>query len=208
MTVTYRSVKGSDLTPAEADANTLQFDTKTKDGWKDLICGIETRSGPQAPTLKSAIGGIYLFAFAPDAMNEVFATAHVGHDYKVDTMVYPHIHWTTNTTSTGTVRWGYEYTWARRHDSTGQTHFPTTDTLYVEQYVDGTPFGQYVAELGVGNAIPGTGIEPDVIVLLRVFRDATHVNDTFPDDAFGFTVDLHYQADRAATINKDPNFYA
>ena len=45
-------------------------------------------------------------------------------------------------------------------------------------------------------------------LLLFVFRDATHANDTSPAAAFAFTCDVHYQSDRIATLNRSPNFYA
>ena len=207
MALLTRSAKGSALTYGEVDGNFTQINTKIADGWKDLVCGMDTRSGSTAPTLTLFRDGIYLWGFDPGNMNEAFANAHIGHDYKVGTMLYPHIHWTTNTTNTGTVRWGYEYTWARRHDSTGQTHFPASTTIYVEQPLDGDAYGHYVAEMAEGTGIPAATIEVDTIILFRIFRDASHVNDTFPDDVFGFTFDLHYECDRESTPLRAPPFY-
>ena len=50
-------------------------------------------------------------------------------------------------------------------------------------------------------------LEPDSILLMRVFRDGGHVNDTFPDAVFGFNVALYYQGDRQFTPFKAPDFY-
>jgi len=43
--------------------------------------------------------------------------------------------------------------------------------------------------------------------MVRLFRDANHVNDTFTGVSHGLTVDVHYQADRLHTLNRAPNFY-
>ena len=207
MTITLRNTKGSELSYNELDANFSQLDLKTEDGWRDLVCGLDTRQGPTSPTLSQFREGIYLYAFDPGNMNEAFATAHIGHDFKRGTMLYPHMHWTVNTASTGVVRWGYEYTYARRGDSTGNVAFPATQTLYVDQVADGTNYKHYVAESAEDQGIPHDSIEPDVVVMVRIFRDASHVNDTFPDPVFGFTFDLHYECDRFSTINRTPPFY-
>jgi hypothetical protein len=191
------------------DNNLSQFALKTDDGWRDLICGLDVKqTGGNIPVLTSFRNGLFLYAFADGFVTEAFATAHLQHDYKLGTMIYPHFHWSTNSGALGTVRWGFEYTWARRADSTGQLAFPATTTIYVEQAADGTPYKHYVAESPDGAGIPADTIQPDTVILFRVFRDGAHVNDTFNDIAFGFTFDLHYQADRYATPSRFPPFYA
>jgi hypothetical protein len=100
-----------------------------------------------------------------------------------------------------------EYTWARRSDDTGITEFGPTNTIYVEQAAQNVAYRHYVAQPTVGNGIDGTGMNIDTVILIRVFRDAEHVNDTYPDSVYGITFDLHYQCERYATPNKDPNFF-
>jgi len=141
-------------------------------------------------------------------MNECFANFHMGHDYIPGSMVYPHVHWSPNTTASGVVRWGIEYTWARRHDSTGQTHFPATNTLYIDVDIEagGHQYGHMVNESPDGFGIPGDTIEVDSIIMCRFFRDATHVNDTFPDSAFLLSVDIHYQSLVKTTPSRFPPF--
>lgn len=207
MTITYRDLKGTELEAAEVDANFRDLDTRTEAGWRDMVCGLETRSGPSQPPLTNFRNGIYLFAFSPTDMMEGFCTAHIDHDWKLGQMLYPHIHWTTSSTAVGVVRWGFEYTWARRFDDTGNTVFSGTNTIYVEQNADGTAYKHYVAQPVEGAGISGTGLNVDTVILIRIFRDADHVNDTYPDIAYGITFDLHYEAVRLATPNRDPNFF-
>lgn len=208
MSIVYRNVKGSPLTHSEVDGNFSDLDVRTAAGWRDMVCGMETRSGPSQPPLTNFRNGIYLFAFSPTDIMEGFATAHIDHDYKLGTMLYPHVHWSTTSTATGKVRWGFEYTFAQRHDDTGVKTFGPSQTVYVEQQADGEAYKHYVAESPEGQGIPGTGINVDTVILFRVFRDATHANDTFPDQAFAFTFDLHYECVRYATPHRSPNFFS
>lgn len=203
MTITYRAQKGTLLTPAEVDENFNDLDGRTGAGWRDLVMGFDSRTGPNAATLTNFRGGIYLYAFDASMPQEVFATAHIDHDYEYGSALYPHIHFTVDTANTGTVRWGFEYTVAQRHDG-AVSHFtfgPTT-TVYAEHVINGTAYTHYVAEVGDADAIPGANIDIDTVILFRIFRDANHVNDTFVDPVFGFTADLHYRANRNATPNK------
>jgi hypothetical protein len=157
--------------------------------------------------LQNFRNGIYLYAFSPDILQEAFATAHIDHDYKLGSALYPHFHFTTDTTNLGTVRWGFEYTWAQRHDGAiaNYTFGPTT-TVYAEHVISGVAYTHYVSEVSDSDAIPGTNIDVDTVILFRIFRDATHANDTYPDPVYGFTFDLHYQANRHTTPNKAAPF--
>jgi hypothetical protein len=195
---------GGPLSPAEADGNAGEFDRRTALGWRDNIIEITLRNGPSDAQFALFRDGIYLPSFVQSSVQNGYGNWHIDHDYALGTALYPHIHWSVNSALIGTVRWGFEYTIAKGHQ---QMAFGQTTTIYVEQTTTGTPHMHYIAEVSEANAIPGLGIEPDTMILCRVFRDATHPNDTFDDQAFGVALDLHYQADRAATPNKVPNFY-
>lgn len=205
MTITTRQGKGAALTHNELDGNFTDLDTRTKIGWRDNIVPIYADlSLANAPTLDPFLNNIKAYAFAANEVTEAYAVWHIDHDYLLGSALYPHVHWAITTTNTGTVRWGVEYTIAKGH---GQGAFTTATTVYIEQASDGTARKHYVAEVTEGNTIPGTNIEPDTIIMARLFRDGTHVNDTLEVPVFGLCLDLHYQCDKAATPNKVPNFY-
>lgn len=207
MALTRRLVKNAPLTYGEHDANVDHFDAKTKDGWADIVAELYTRTSPNAANVNNFRDNIYLYEFNANEMREAFSNFHMPHSWKQGTMVYPHMHYTVNTNNTGIVRWGFEYTLARRHDSTGQTSFPVTTTIYVEQTIpSNSAYKHFVCEAPQNGGIAGTNLEVDAMILMRVFRDAT--NDTFPDSVLGITVDLHIEVDRAATPNRAPDFYA
>lgn len=209
MTITRRLVKGSRLTNAEGDANLDHFDLKTKDGWFDIVSEFYTRGGPAAPGVSQFLGGIYLLEFSDTDTLEAFANFHIPHAYKPGSMIYPHVHFSVQSNNAGTVRWGFEYTFARSAASTGQTAFPTTSTIYIDYVVPAnSAYKHFIAEAGEGAGIPGTHIEVDGMILSRVFREPAHANDTFVGSVWAITADLHTEVDRASTPNRAPNFYA
>lgn len=172
-------------------------------GWKDLTSELVSRGGSSAPALALFRGNIYAYQFAANSVDQLYSTFHIPHDYAPGTALYIHIHWADASASpTGVVRWGFEYAFAKGH---GQEAFPVTRTVYVEQSATGS-YKHMVAEISTG--ILGTAAEVDGLLLVRIFRDATHANDTCPAAVFAFTCDVHYQSDRVATLNRSPNFYA
>lgn len=176
-------------------------------GWRDNIVEIKVdSSSPNAPTLGAVRGGILAWQFFPNELTEAHSAFHIDHDYAMGTKLYLHVHWVCTTANIGTVRWGFEYTVAKGHQQQG---FPATTTVYLEQTTTGTPYMHYVGEVSEANAIDGLalGIEPDTVILCRLFRDGAHINDTLEEPVFGLYLDLHYQADRATTPNKVPNFF-
>jgi len=205
--ITTRAGKGSELSYSELDGNFTDLVGRVE-GWNDLVQDVVVRAGTaNAPAVNPYRDGLYAYAFDPDSVNECFTNFHFGHDYIPGSMVYPHVHWSPNTTSTGVVRWGVEYTWARRHDSTGQTAFPASQTLYIETSIDNNHQYQHmVNESADGLGIPGSTMEVDSIIMCRFFRDGSHVNDTFPDPVFLLSVDIHYQSLVKTTPSRFPPF--
>jgi hypothetical protein len=187
------------------DGNFVDLDDRTKSGWRDNVVAIDVKAGdPNAAQLNVYKGGINLYSFADGQMTQGFVVFHIDHDYKSGTALYPHVHWSPSTATLGTVRWGFEWIYAKGHQ---QMAFGDPVTVYTEQVSLGIPYMHYISETSDANAIPGTGIETDGLVLLRIFRDSAHANDTFAGDVFGLCVDLHYQVDHYATVNKSPPFF-
>jgi hypothetical protein len=122
--------------------------------------------------------------------------------------MYPHVHISTNTTTSGTVRFGIEYTVAKGHQQATGSIFGPTTTVFVTATINGATdqYKHFVLEVGDANAIPSTNLEPDSMILMRVFRDNT-VAGNLAQPVFVFQADLHYRTARFATPNKAPNFY-
>ena len=180
-------------------------------GWKDLITQVVSHGGTTGPAWVKFRDGIYLYAFPCNSPREVLATFHIGHDYKMGTNIFPHFHFTVNDRHhTGVVRIGFEYTLAKGHAQSEGSTFDSTRIVFTHTLVDTSKddrFKHFVTEVSVEDSIPFMNIEPDTIILMRIFRDANSSQDTFPADIFGITADLHYEAGQHATPQKSPDFF-
>jgi hypothetical protein len=171
-------------------------------GWRDIIADITVRgAGSNSPSWGTFRDGINAYQFSATVMNECWLTFHINHDYAPGTPVYLHVHWSSPGTSTGNVVWGFEYSIAKGHQ---QMAFPTSTTVTVTQASPGQYYHN-VAEISTG--IGSGQLEPDSLILVRVYRDASNGADTNTDAVSVFCSDIHYQASRFATKNKAPNFY-
>lgn len=179
----------------------IAIDTTGNYGWRDITSDINVKgSGTNSPTWGVVRNGINAFLFDSSTMNECWFNFHINHDYALGTPIYLHAHWVNPSTSTGVVRFGFEYTIAKGHQ---QEVFPASTTIYVEQACTGQYY-HHVAEISTG--ITSASLEPDAIVMVRLFRDASHVNDTNTNAIAIIASDIHYQANRFATKNKAPAF--
>jgi hypothetical protein len=100
------------------------------------------------------------------------------------------------------VRWAFEYSWARGFN---QAPFAAALTATVVQACPATRYQHMIAETG---ALHLPGLEVDSLIMVRMYRDPTHGDDTCTDPVFVHTADVHYQSTNVATKNKAPNFYA
>jgi hypothetical protein len=174
-------------------------------GWADLV-GVDRIRTPSAndPTDAALVGGIRGHQFSNTTMNEKWFDYHVPHDWVPGTAMYPHVHTVCNGTQTGVARWGFEYIVCK---CGGVYSSPVT--VYVETTFDGTALKEYISEVSDANAIAASLLEVDGLIKMRVFRDATHANDTMTGNVFLSTADCHYQSTgRVGTLHRTPNFYA
>ena len=178
------------------------------DMWNDATVDVGSAhvAGANTPTWSAFRSGLYGYAFSASALNECFIALQIGHDYARGTSLYPLIQWSANSASANTVRWGVEYSAAKGHN---QGALPASTTIYIEQAHAGTAYQLMTAEASSGDAIDGEtlGLEPDSLVLMRVFRDGAHANDTLAATAFAFRAGLHYQSSMLGTAQKAPDFY-
>jgi len=187
------------------DGQKFDFTGGAVNGWDDITADLTSGKLPaaNAPTWGTFRDGIGAYSFSASATNSIFITFHIKHDYAEGTLVYPHVHWAPNTTSTGVVRWGMEYTVAKGHQ---QEAFPASTTVYVNQTIStNSQYLHCIAEVTEASAFDA--FETDTLILMRIFRDGGDAADTFPDAVFAFTADLHYQADKIVTPNRAPPFY-
>lgn len=200
MAIVYRSTLGRPLTYAEMDGNFADLAGRTDTAW--AMDGIETsvREGVGNPAeLLPFIGDISAYAYSPTSMMESFANWDVPFNWAPGTDLYLAFHWSPgNSTATGNVRWGIDYTWA----SVGDT-FGSQVTEYYSAAADGTAYKHYQT---VSTPFPGEDADYNTRFLLRVFRDGANAADTFPGDAFLIGVDFYYQVNKFGTPSFTPPY--
>lgn len=186
------------LTQTERDAIAAG---KVDEGWRDLrasLVAAATGVGTPALTAFGPSANIKQLSFAVG--DSVYVACHVDHDVKPGSTMYMHVHWATNGTSTNTVKWELNYTVAKGHN---QESFPAETTISLEEAAQGTPWRHMVTEDAVGFVAP----EVDSVILMELKR-VTNGGTENTDTVFGIFVDIHYESDRNATLNRVPDFYA
>ena len=173
-------------------------------GWEDNIVQFSSARGrgTNEPVWSDMGNGHYNFLFTLN--DELFATYHVKHDYKLGTNGHPHVHFLVTETMTAgqQITWRFGYTIAKGHQQ-GES------LTGAETIIDMT----YTA---TGLEIPGEHIilecsdeqsfdqrEPDTLISGRFEL----ISENVTGDIFGILGDLHYQTDRHGTLNKAPDFY-
>jgi hypothetical protein len=202
------TAKGAPLSPPEADNNLTLIETRTGDGWADIVSDLFSRDAANCAE-GDEYDGVGVWRYDPDVWRRMFVNFHMPHVWKPGTMIYPHLHFTVTSSAGGLVRLGFRYKWARRHDSTGQLTFTAAQTIDLNFTIPpNSEDTHFVAEVPEGLGIPGTGLEVDAMILMTIIRDGAHIDDTFPAGIFAITGDLHIEVDRHATPQRAPDFYA
>lgn len=187
-------------------------------GYRDLLGEIKILSpGASDPTLATFRDSIKSFSFSNVAMNEVYFHYHIPHDYVPSSDIFIHFHWAQNVVDSGgaagapgVVKWQAEVTYAKGHN---QAAFPASFTTSVTQTASGTQYQHMLIEIQLSASAPSATqidsdiLEPDGLLIARIFRDPTDVADTLNQVPFLHHVDIHYQSTNIATKAKAPDFY-
>lgn len=174
-----------------------------------LVPGLNLRPGATPPTFKAFRNGIYAYAFAGaggGVPEEAHFAIHLLHDLLAGSTPTLHCHWghivadPPYVPGTQAVRWQVELSLARGY---GAGTYPTTETVATVQ----TAGGQYVHHLTDDDEMPLPAgllavMEPDAILLGRVFRDHADAADTFANDAYLLHMDMHYQIGQNGTVER------
>lgn len=174
--------------------------------WEDYT---ETLANAQprgtAPTLAAFGATSITQQYAFNRGDGIQVAFHVRHDIKPGSLMYPHVHWSTDGVGSGDVEWVIEYEYAKGHN---QEAFAAQTSITLVQTASGTAWQHMITEASDAQAF--TAPEVDSLILMKVSRGST--SDTYPNTGtggvFGLYVDIHYQRDRFGTPNKAPDFYA
>lgn len=172
-----------------------------------LFPGLSVAKGVSAPTLTTFRGNILQNAYAGSGPTEqAFCAFHVGHDIKAGTTPTIHVHWAHIIAVPGVaaVKWQIEVSAAKGY-SAGTFGAPVT--LSTVQTV-GAQYEHHITDdddMPLPAAIVAD-LEPDMLILFRIFRDSSDPQDTFGNDAFLLYVDIHYEVGQRATKERNRPF--
>lgn len=209
MAITLRSSKGSALTYEELDGNFNSLNDRTKLAWAQVGGEPSVVEGSgNAPELVPFIGGINAWSYNPTSLSEAFSTSDLPFDWAPGTNLVYGIHWSPgNSTATGTVRFGLEFTFAWAYGQNSASVFVPTTTVYIQPTITvGRAYEHYLHFNNPEDTFSGTMAQQNMRFLVRVFRDGGNAADTFPDPVFIIGTDLFYQTDRNGTPYKEPPF--
>lgn len=187
----------------KASGNGIKVDTDSPSfGYHDILGDVEVRGpGANDPTWAVLRGNLYAWEFSATINKEVWIVYHIPHDYVPGTPINFHAHWVNKAAvpNTGTVIWGFEYSYARGYD---QDAFPATATVTVSKACHATRYEHQISETG---DVTIANMEPDGLIVCRVYRDAAA--DTCTDTVQLLTADVHYRSSGIGTKAKNAPFY-
>ena len=171
-------------------------------GWRDITADILTRGVGATDPVWTQIGTSSFYAYA-FALNDVaWFNFHIPHDIVPNAPIHFHSHWITDGTNTNTVKWQWEYMYAKGFN---QAAFNVTGTtVTAEQAASGTAYQHMVTETDAQQVAGLT--EPDGIIQVKITRVTNGGTDN-TDNVFLLTSDIHYQSSNMSTYGKAPNFY-
>jgi len=159
--------------------------------WDDLrVPSQNTKLTPakSEPAFESLVGGLYAYKFDTSNADDesVHFVAQMPHSYKEGSNIYPHLHWTPDTTDTGNVYWSFEYVIADINSTIGST---TTDEITVP--ADGTALKHQIDSF---TTIDGTGLTISHMIICRLTRRSTsQAADTYTGNACFLEFDFHFE---------------
>jgi len=182
-------------------------------GWRDILGQIVVKAaGANDPTWSVFRGSISAYQFSNALMNQVWVILHIPHDYVPSTDLYMHVHWAQITVDTGgtagvpgVAKWYFDITYADGHGTAGGAADPfiAPYTVSVTQQGATTQYGHMIAEVQItGASLAASTIQPDGLLMVRVYRDPADVADTLNQAPFLLMSDCHYQSTNIGTKQK------
>ena len=171
-------------------------------GWRDITGQILTRGvGATDPAwAQLSTGPFYAYRF--DINDVAWIPFHVPHDIVPDADIHFHVHWIPDGTDANTVKWNFDYMYARGFNQ--DAFNPAGSSVTAEEAGPGTAWQHMVTETA---AVSIANLdEPDGIIYLKLTRVTNGGTDN-ADDIFVLLSDLHYQCTNCGTANKAPTFY-
>lgn len=166
----------------------------TGDIWEDLpVPVIMVRVPDDGAPLWVNFNCSQVLAFEDQALaddeEEIYFVMELPHTYKEGTGLEAHVHFVYSVNTVGEqVRWGLEYTWANLNGV-----FPNSSTTYILTEPSNNDAGYH--RVASFPTIDGSGKKICSVLLGRLFRNSSHVDDTYTENVYLLAIDAHYRID-------------
>lgn len=162
--------------------------------WEDLRFDANAikAAGVKDPAYSTCLGDLRSYWFSPSTLEELYLAAQFPHAWD-GSAIYPHMHWFATTASSVAghqVRWGMEYSWANIGSTMSVPATVYASTAYPSEQIEENK--HYITSFSP--IIPTTvqnGLSS--MMLIRIFRDSTVLEDTFVHGAWLLEFDIHYK---------------
>ncbi len=193
----------SNYTQFDRDGELLLVGTAT--AWEDLrIAASSTSKGAlRAPGFAlfadngAGSTGVWKDVFDKATEEEKHFEAQFPHRWLAGSTILPHVHWSPMDGGAGVVRWGLEMEWTNIGEVTTETTI-----IYINQATDEVAKKHMMTD-PLGGGVVATGKEHSSMISCRIFRDATHEDDTYDNDAALREIDFHYEVSSFGEDNFD-----
>lgn len=174
------------------------FDDLTVSPFATYLSGAKSPAFSVMKNNGSGSFGVKTFTFqnlTASNEQEIFFSIQMPHKWKEGSTIYPHIHWASQTATSGAVTWGLEYSWVDYNPSSPLA-FPNTTILTATSA--SVSSGDIDKHLIVDLApITPSGSQGKIssIIMCRLFRNSSNAADTYSGDAALLSFDVHYEID-------------
>jgi hypothetical protein len=163
--------------------------------WNDLVVSpFSTYRGGGDAVIGPISGTVRAVLFESGANESVYFTVQMPHGWKEGTTIYPHLHWSPQSTLTGTVNWGFEYSWANYDATTPQSFPATTTTLTTTATISTNSSDKHL--ITAFSSITDASKKISSILICRLYRVSNGGGaDSFPGSVALLSFDFHYESD-------------
>jgi len=182
------------LLNSKINYNYVEVQNLQKEKYEDLrfpIQSVRLQGTSNLPEYETLINGVLGLAFSPTTMEQVYLTIQTPHNRISNTTIFPHFHWTYKTAGVGNVVWCMEYSCANINAT-----FPITSTKCITQTANGLLKHHMTDMIHLENNLTASSM-----CSIRLYRDATNINDTFTQDALLLEFDIHYLSYQIGELN-------
>jgi len=178
---------GENYTEIERDGNIEFHGDATV--WDDLRFPVQALNPPGAASDPDRDTDDGTFLFDKGSIETLMGVAQTPHSWKLESTLYPHVHWCPTDTDTGSVVWRFEYDIAKKN-GTFSGSYTVTSTVRA---------AGGVAEKHLLTGFSGISMsgydDISTIIKFRISRVGSDGSDDYDADARLLEFDIHYEMD-------------